>query len=330
MGSSRVVPGCRLRGPNAPSRNPSIFDGMQNVSGAVVTIPLSGFETPLWGLVTSTVGIVTYEGDLGILGDGPAPGAVWGFHRTFECCLTGSTGDLGVELERLQLDDLECRPTRHVALASYQNNLGYDADLFRTTNLLGNGQTSTQVRLSTSGDAYQLGVVTIATYLYAPGSCHEDRRPGHGESRRQSTYSVAVQNTGQDGATNTTFTDPLPPGVVFVPGSIRLSGAVITDAPGDDLGEFAGGQVVVRLGAGATAGSGGTLAPGASATVSFQVTVATTGLLLGATIENTADLAFSAATTGVPSTVTTAPATTRERAGPRDRARRTRRCCSLG
>ena len=74
---------------------------------------------------------------------------------------------------------------------------------------------------------------------------------------------------------------------MFVPGSIRLSGAVVTDAPGDDLGEFAGGQVVVRLGAGATAGSGGTLAPGASATVSFQATVATTGLLLGATIENT-------------------------------------------
>ncbi len=68
--------------------------------------------------------------------------------------------------------------------------------------------------------------------------------------------------------------------------------------------------VVVRLGTGATPAAGGTLAPGASATVSFQVTVATAGLASGARIENTADLAFRAATTQVPSTVTTAPAIT--------------------
>ena len=86
---------------------------------------------------------------------------------------------------------------------------------------------------------------------------------------------------------------------------------MVSDAAGDDLGEFAGGQVVVRLGTGATAGAGGLLAPGASATVSFQVTVATAGLPSGATIDNTPDLAFSAATTQVPSTVTTAPASTR-------------------
>ena len=44
--------------------------------------------------------------------------------------------------------------------------------------------------------------------------------------------------------------------------------------------------------------------------MSFQVTVATAGLASGARIENTADLAFRAATTQVPSTVTTAPAIT--------------------
>ena len=45
--------------------------------------------------------------------------------------------------------------------------------------------------------------------------------------------------------------------------------------------------------------------------MSFQVTVATAGLASGDTIENVADFAFQAATTGVASTVTTAPATTR-------------------
>ena len=49
--------------PAAPSRNLSVFDGMQSVSSSgTVTIPLSGFQTPLSGPVTSTVGLVAYEG----------------------------------------------------------------------------------------------------------------------------------------------------------------------------------------------------------------------------------------------------------------------------
>ena len=57
----------------APSRNLSVFDGMQTVTGnGTVTIPLSGFQTPLAGPVTSTVGAVAYEGDLGTPGDGAA------------------------------------------------------------------------------------------------------------------------------------------------------------------------------------------------------------------------------------------------------------------
>ncbi len=58
--------------PAAPSRNLSVFDGMQSVGSGTVTIPLSGFQTPLSGPVTSTVGVVAYEGDLGTDGDGAA------------------------------------------------------------------------------------------------------------------------------------------------------------------------------------------------------------------------------------------------------------------
>ena len=130
-----------------------------------------------------------------------------------------------------------------------QNNLGYDADLFRTTSVLGNGQTSTQVRLSTSGDAYQPGVVTLATDLYAPRitatKTVDSATANLGDTL---TYTVDVANTGQDGATGTTFSDLIPEGAVFVPGSITVNGAAVTDAAGDDLGEFAGGRVVARLG----------------------------------------------------------------------------------
>ena len=132
---------------------------------------------------------------------------------------------------------------------SFQNNLGYDADLFTTTGMLGNGQTSTQVRLSTSGDAYQPGVVTIATDLYAPRiTATKTVNSPTANLGDTLTYTVNVQNTGQDAAIETRFSDLIPAGAVFVPGSITLGGVRLTDAPGDDLGEFTGGQVVVRLG----------------------------------------------------------------------------------
>ena len=44
---------------------------------------------------------------------------------------------------------------------------------------------------------------------------------------------MEVQNTGQDGATGTTFTDVIPEGTAFVPGSIELNGAPLSDAADD-------------------------------------------------------------------------------------------------
>jgi uncharacterized repeat protein (TIGR01451 family) len=290
--------------PAAPSRNLSVFDGLQNVSSSgTVTIPLSGFQTPLTGPVTSTVGIVAYEGDLGTTGDGAQILGASGFTSL------SNAANPANNLFNSTISNAGAFVTSRTP--SFQNNLGYDADLFRTTNVLGNAQASTQVRLLTSGDAYQPGVVTLATDLYAPKitatKTVDQATANLGDTL---TYTVAVQNTGQDASTGTTFSDPIPAGAIFVPGSIRLNGAPVSDAAGDDLGEFAGGQVVVRLGTGATPTAGGVLAPNGSTTVSFQATVATTGLASGATIENTADLAFRAATTQVPSTVTTAPAAT--------------------
>ena len=289
----------------APSRNLSVFDGMQTVTGnGTVTIPLGGFQTPLSGPVTSTVGLVAYEGDLGTLGDGAAiQGGSGAFTGLSNAVNPGppATSASNSNVFNSTISNAGALVTSRSP--SFQNNLGYDADLFSTTGVLGNNQSSTQVRLSTSGDAYQPGVVTIATDLYAPRitatKAVDSATASLGDTL---TYTVNVQNTGQDGATGTTFSDLIPQGAVFVPGSITLNGGTVSDAADGDAGEFAGGRVVVRL---------GTLAPTTgSATVSFRVTVATAGLASGATIENTADLAFQAATTGIPSAVTTAPATT--------------------
>jgi hypothetical protein len=54
-----------------PPRNVTIFDGYAYVtsSDAAVDVPVSGFLTPLSGAVNVKIGTVTYEGDLGYIGD---------------------------------------------------------------------------------------------------------------------------------------------------------------------------------------------------------------------------------------------------------------------
>src|SRR4029077_5786045 len=179
-----------------PSRNLSIFDGLQNVSSSGnVTIPLSGFQTPLSGPVNSTVGLVAYEGDLGTTGDGASiQGGSGGFTAL------SNAANPANNVFNSTISNAGALVTSRTP--SFQNNLGYDADLFSTMNVLGNAQTSTQVRLSTSGDAYQPGVVTIATDLFAPkitATKTVDRTTANlGETP---TYTAAVHNKAPDGAT---------------------------------------------------------------------------------------------------------------------------------
>ena len=54
-----------------PPRNLTVFDGLQSVTQGkpAVTIPVSGFQTPLSGPVRTKLGFVAYEGDRGMTGD---------------------------------------------------------------------------------------------------------------------------------------------------------------------------------------------------------------------------------------------------------------------
>jgi uncharacterized repeat protein (TIGR01451 family) len=67
--------------------------------------------------------------------------------------------------------------------------------------------------------------------------------------------------------------DTIPPNTTYVPGSIQVAGVAKTDAVADDAAELTSNQVVARLGTGATTTGGGSLAPTATSTVKFRVTI---------------------------------------------------------
>jgi uncharacterized repeat protein (TIGR01451 family) len=121
-------------------------------------------------------------------------------------------------------------------------------------------------------------------------------------------YSIVATNQGASSATLSSLVDVLPAGVSLVPGSITVTNGAVTtalsDAAGDDAGEFDGGTnaVRVRVGAGATSSAGGTLAVGASATVAFSVVVNSITAL--PSINNTATVSFTDALSSLAKTST--------------------------
>ena len=300
--------------PAAPTRNLSVFDGFQNVgSGSPgVTIPLSGFQTPLSGTVTSTVGVVAQEGDRGTPGDGASIRGGAGFVRLSNAANPGNPPSQS-NLFNSTISRAGVSATNLLPLDI--NKFGFDVDTFTTTNVLGNNQTSTDINLSTSGDAYNPGVVFISTDLYAPRiQATKTVDQAEADLGDELIYSATFQNNGEDGAAGFVVTDPIPEGTTYVPGSITINGVGQSDTAGNDQAEFdaAGNRVVARLGTGASPTAGGTLGIGQSSVVSFRVQIDDGGFPAGATIANTARAAFTAATTGQTyAPVDSAPAETR-------------------
>lgn len=80
------------------------------------------------------------------------------------------------------------------------------------------------------------------------------------------TYTIAYRASGPNSAANVRIVDPVPVGASYVPGTIRLNGAPLSDLAGDDAGVFDTGtnRIVVML---------TSVAGGDAGTVSFQVRV---------------------------------------------------------
>ena len=290
-----------------PARNLTVFDGLVSINGSGgATIPVSGFRTPPSGPVKTTLGFITYEGDLGIEGDSAS--------------LNGTPLQDALNPRTNFFNSTISNRGSRVSTKSpdYVNQLGIDADLFNADGILANNATSASIQVTTSGDVYYPGVLTFATELYAPRidqtKTFTDLNGGAIEQGDVLEYRIAATNSGQDGAVGFTLRDPIPAHTAYVPGSLRVvtgAGAATgarTDAAGDDNGEFDGvaNRVVARLGSGANATQGGKVAVGSSYDVRFKVRVADR-LAPETEITNTATASFFSESMNTPLTAASTP-----------------------
>ncbi|MGW6131064.1 beta strand repeat-containing protein [Cellulomonas sp. NPDC055163] len=304
--------------PSAPARNLTVFTGLASVANGdpLPTFTVSGFLTPPSGPVRTTVGAVSYEGDMGLTGD------------TFTLNTTPISNALNpsTNVFNSTISDRGAQVVgRTPALA---NQLGFDADLFSANGVLPNSATSARISLTTTSEQYFPGVVTFSTELYDPKLLGTktvvDDDGGQVLLGDTLTYTVPVENIGLDTASVSRFFDAIPTGTSYVPGSLTVDGVPLTDAAGDDLGEYvpAGalgqGHVLAYLGAGATPAQGGSIpmsTGSAQHLVTFRVRVgadATNGqrLVNAAALTyrgHTTDASSSSATNAVLSPVVTTP-----------------------
>lgn len=300
------------RDPAGHGRSLTVFDGLAAVgSGNNQTISVSGFHTPGSGAVNSTLGLIDWESDLGINGDS-ATLVSGGVSTPLQDALTqpDNVANSAIEVGGV---------ATHTKSPDYSNNLGFDAKLFQPpANAIPNGATTAQINFTSSGDVYFPGVVTLATDLYAPHlqpakTATDVTNPGLGGSPTNARvgdtirYAISATNTGEDGATGVTVTDPLPAGITYVPGSLHVTqdtanGSNVgakTDGAADDTAEYdpLTNEVTFRLGAGASATAGGAIAPAASFTATFDVTV-NSNLAVGTGIDNSGAVTYGAASNG--------------------------------
>ena len=267
-----------IRDPMQPLRNMTVFNGFAHVNGndqskpnlTTVTVPVTGFLTPQNGAVTTHVGVVSYEGDLGATGD--------------TLTLNGQQIGDAVHVKDNFFNSGISHLGRSITGNSpdFINQLGIDIAMVDASGMLPNGATSATFEFFSAAESYYPGVITFATDFFLPvvEAVKTVRDLNGGDTLPEDIleYTIVLKNIGNDGAVNQVLTDTIPAGTTYVPRSLRITaganaGGLLTDAPGDDVAEFTGSSVVFRLGTGATATAGGTLAPDQSTTVVFRVQI---------------------------------------------------------
>lgn len=290
-----------------PTRNLAVFDGLDGIApNAQSAITLSGFLVPSVGF-DAKLGVIAYEGDDTISGDsilfgqgtlGPANrlsnalNPVDNFFNSTRSLLGVAVNNAG-DLPRLA--------------GTARTMAGVDLDVIDVTSRLVANQSTVNIQATTSSDIYFLGAFVTSISNFRPDfstSTKEalDVNGGTLVAGDEIQYTIVARNTGNDPSTQTVLNDPLPAGVTFIPGSIRIDNVAKTDAPNDDQANYTAATrtVTARLGTGANGTAGGSIPVGGSSTLTFRVRV---NAGFRGTISNQATIT-AAGQRGAPSTAT--------------------------
>ena len=278
--------------PTEPVRAMSVFDGLVSVTeGSPATINVAGFRTPPTGPVRTALGVVAYEGDLGITGD--------------QFLLNGKAlSDARRPADNYFNSSITTKTARFTAKSpDYVNQLGFDTGLIDATGRIANNATSATFRASSSGDQYYPTALTFSTELFSPRFAARKsvvdvdgdvvRAGDELEYTLVLTNDVTVDNG--DASTGTIITDVLPAGADYVPGSLKVNGSAVPDS--GSTATFTEGSLTLRVGEGASATAGGRLAIGASVIVTYRMRVAADAPA-GTVLTNDFRVAGTAATSG--------------------------------
>ncbi len=284
------------RDPADPSlRQLTLFDGLDYVDNAApgnaVDVTLGGFLVPNGGF-DAKLGVVAYEGDSAYPGDrlffqgyrsvDPEPTALTTLSDAMNPAdnfFNGTRSWLGAA--RTVAGDLPQMPGTAASMMS----LDLDVLDLKALGAIGTGHDSARIRATSTQDVYALGAFITSVNTLKPSfvqtvkTAVDVTRAGAILAGDVIEYTIDTQNTGNDPSIQTVMQDVLPAGVTYVAGTLEIvAGANAgskSDGAGDDQGEHdpATRTITIRLGTGATAFVGGSMAIGETAQVRFRVTV---------------------------------------------------------
>jgi uncharacterized repeat protein (TIGR01451 family) len=262
--------------PDETPRNLNVWHGWQlttpSESGGVQRFGVEGIEPPNRGPVQARIGVVQADGDRGL---GPDSLEISSPSHPSWLPFTTIDRPLAAGEDDWFNSTVNAYGRRRPATDAQPNllaNLNQDIALVEDAAVIDNDDRGFAFRVRTGGtESLYSQVVHAAVDLHAPTiAVTKGVEPeGPVTSGDEVTWELRVRNEGIDPIRKAVVADPIPPGLRYVPGSVTyqrggppdLLGPK-TDAGGDDQVTWAptSRTLVLRVGAGADAAHGGTLA----------------------------------------------------------------------
>lgn len=191
-------------------KNMTEYDGFKAIfaSGTSQTINVSGFRTPLSGTVNSTFFIFGAEGDAAYASEGLQIQNGSGTFTNITNTLNPSNNQFNSNITYKNTYVTTRNPNA-------QNTAGIDIDTYDISGILGNNQTTTQIKINgNGGDQYYVGTFGFATQIYSPTignfeknvsiAYESNQTCGTDKDLRGATlnYELNFENTGTEAASN--------------------------------------------------------------------------------------------------------------------------------